>query len=209
MLTFCFVPCSEKAPTSTKKFFIEQWSVSYRISAYFVINNPQFVNEFFLAIGYFVGNKKITMTALHPGTNGLFERYSETLVAMVWEFISGEQDSCDQVIQPQIYAYNWQLQRSTGETLSRLTLTRDAPEPANGHIPISIRTDSTRDTPWKEKRHHILLRIFLMRAEVEKPSIAAQTKSGDFFDKFLQGPLTFIAKTFVYMDQPQRPRANE
>lgn len=171
------VPCSRTSVTHMSKLFSDHWILSCVIPAYILSDNgSQFVSKFIRATCGFPGAKPLTRTAHCPQTNSQDERYDRTLVGRLRPFASVKQDIWDAFIQLLTYAYSRKMHRSSGETPCSLTLMRESPGPASGHMQSAGTTNLKRDTLPKPMRPYILLRLSLMRTKVDKSLNAALRK---------------------------------
>lgn len=82
--------------------------------------------------------KAIDDTAYHPQNNGQTERYNKTVVARLRHCVAEEQSDWEEYIHPLTYAYNQQVNRSTGTTPFSFAVSRHPPEPPTFDIPTAM-----------------------------------------------------------------------
>jgi transposase InsO family protein len=61
-----------------------------------------------------LGVKKLFTTAYHPSTNGQVERFNQTVLKSVTNFVSEHQDDWDEIAGVATYACNTTFQSTTG-----------------------------------------------------------------------------------------------
>lgn len=62
------------------------------------------------------GTKHRISTAYHPQTNGLIERFNQTLQRGLLKLVKDEQDDCDLYIDGVLFGYRTSIQKSTKQT---------------------------------------------------------------------------------------------
>jgi hypothetical protein len=85
----------------------------------------QFRAQFSQAIYERVAMRHVTTTAYHAQTNGLCEKYNQTLAKMISAYVSKSQDTWDEGLQWVTFAYNSSINSSTGFSPYRLLFARD------------------------------------------------------------------------------------
>ena len=191
---------STKAPYVADAF-IEHWVIPYGLPRKLLSDNgPQFVGKFFQAMCTILGTKHLPTSAYHPQTNGQTERYNQTLVNRLRIFVSEHQDDWDRLIQPLTYAYNLQVNRTTGQPPFKLALTRQPPDTV--FVDDGMELDDVDQLSPEEARLKVLHRAkdLIERASARTSQQQARYKKAH--DKKVRSIVQIRPGDEVFIDNP-------
>jgi hypothetical protein len=118
--------------------FIEEWVHIYGAPAILLSDNgTQFTSRTMLALCRYYNIKQVFTNPYHPQTNGQVERFNKTLAAQLRASVAEDQKLWDQFISSVTYAYNTQVNSSTGYRPFDLALTR-GPRPLEVATPVDV-----------------------------------------------------------------------
>jgi hypothetical protein len=105
--------------------FVLYWVAVYSIPLLLLTDNgTQFISKFFPTVCRILGVKQLFTIAYHPSTNGQVERFNQTVLKIVTNFVSERQDDWDEIAGVATYAYNTTIQSTTGFAPFELILSR-------------------------------------------------------------------------------------
>lgn len=100
----------------------------YEISPYPSDNNrAESVSKLFLSLCVFLRLKELNKAALRLQINGQAEHYNRDIVAGMRHYVSEHPSNFDTYVWPLMYAYNTEMDRATGLSLSNIVLPREPP----------------------------------------------------------------------------------
>lgn len=92
-------------------------------------NGKQFVGKILSTLEDSLNVKAIKMSAYHPQTNGMTERFNRTLEAMLSQYVSDDHKDWDEYLPFMLFAYRTAVHEATNETPFYMMMTRDARMP--------------------------------------------------------------------------------
>ena len=195
---------------SVAKAFCKTWIYNFGTPKVLLTDNgTQFTSRFFMHVCRILGIEKVFTTEYHPQTNGQAERFNRTLLAALRNYVSESQKDWDEWLEPVTYAYNKQVNRSTGVTPFDLVLSRHPPsltveEDLLDHMP----EESQRD---RNARISVAKQAFLrqLASAMQKASRnLTQTQrryKRNYDDRILPRLQDFREGDYVYREIPEHP----
>jgi transposase InsO family protein len=136
--------------------FIEEWVHVYGAPSILLSDNgTQFTSRTMLALCRHYGIRQVFTNPYHPQTNGQVERFNKTLAAQLRANVAEDQTIWDQFTSSVTYAYNSQVNSSTGYRPFDLILTR-APRPLEVTIPVDTTLFCDLGPPTSRTGDHTL-----------------------------------------------------
>ena len=158
-------------------------------------NSKQFAAKFFQGVCSLLGLSNIFTSIYHTQTNGQFERYNRTILAMLRDYINEHQDDWDKYATSLTYAYSNQFHRSTGTTPFSLIFSSPPPEFSWHH--------SIRSRPWptQEQRNDYVKPLDDAIQHAFTRPLATQARYKRYFDKRIRTIRQRIKRgDYVYVD---------
>jgi len=105
---------SIEAPIITGIFVDENFSRHGAPRVFFTDTGSNFLSSLVTEVCRLLNTKKVSTTAYHPQTNGLVERFNNTLVEAISAYVSTNQDDWDLYFRAILFAYRVSPSVSTG-----------------------------------------------------------------------------------------------
>jgi transposase InsO family protein len=100
-----FVAVPNITTESLARAFVRDWDAVYGISLLLLTDNGiQFIFKYFQTVCRLLGVKQLFITAYHPSTNGRVERFNQTVLKSLTQFVSEHQDDWDEIAGVATYA---------------------------------------------------------------------------------------------------------
>ncbi|XP_073803355.1 uncharacterized protein isoform X4 [Danio rerio] len=116
-----------------------------------------------------LGIKSIRTTPYHPQTDGLTERFNQTLKQMLRKFVTETGQDWDQWLPYLLFAYREVPQSSTGFSPFELLYGRDV------RGPLALLKEVWKDSPDQKEPNNVVSYVLQMRERFEKMASLAQT----------------------------------
>lgn len=128
---------------------------------------PNFMSHILHQVYQLLGIKRVRTTPYHPQTDGLVERFNQTLKSMLKKFVSETGKDWDKWLPFLLFAYREVPQASTGFSPFELLYAH--------HVrgPLDVLKESWEDT-HKPSKQNILTYVLKMREQLQKTTAQAQ-----------------------------------
>lgn len=139
----------------------------------------QFTSQLLKDLTTFLQTKKIFTTPYHPQTDGLVEKFNQTLATMLSAFVSRTEKNWDENLRAVIFSYNTVIQASTGYSPAELVFGRILRLPCDLDLIRSKNTDPTSLNEWVREQLYKLNDAYKLATEALNKAHAHQKKNAD------------------------------
>lgn len=194
------VPTSKTSALHVPSIFCNHLIAAYKIPAYLLTNNgTQFVSQIFETICNYLGLKH-SQPRMSSLDQGQAERYNRILISSLPNYVAEHHFDCNILVQTLTFAYNTEVNRSTGTIPFSLVLLRDLPGPITFDRLSALLKATNYATARSVLWFLLLQRIPLMRDTTEKNLSTMQRRYKNRHDYGVCPVTSFIPGQRVYND---------
>ena len=139
----------------------------------------QFTSQLLKDLSTFIQTKKIFTTPYHPQTDGLVEKFNQTLATMLSAFVNRAEKNWDEDLRAVIFSYNTVIQASTGYSPAELNFGRVLRLPCDLDLIRSKNIDPTSLNEWVRDQLYRLHDAYNLATEALNKAHARQKKNAD------------------------------
>ncbi len=198
---FAFPLPSSEADTVAQVLVDRVFSLIGAINELLTDRGPQFQSKLIRELCDLLKINKIATSAYHPQTDGLVERFNQTLINMLSKFTNEKQDDWDVFVPLVTFAYNTTPQKSTGESPYFLMFGRDPVWPSR--FPSEARYSLAPQFKTAAAfRSQLATRLSEAREAARRSIEAAQSKQRTLYNRSHQ-PHPFQLYDRVWLHTPR------
>lgn len=196
-------PIPDKKATTIASFLVKVICRYSSIEVLITDQGREFCNKINEEICVRVGIDHRKTSAYHPQSNGLTERYNQTLTNSIVKYTNDEQDDWDDFIEPALLAYRTAEQSSTKQTPFFLAFGRKPTLLIEQSYPVGAAATTSSEQDQLDMRVAAAAKMVEIHTDAKEEIQQSHKRQKKYFDRKRQGP-TYKAGDKVYVNNPKR-----